>query len=295
MNESVSNIVVTVYHDGIHNYFNDFLDSVREQVDKDYCLFIFDDSSEGVPVDINFLGIKNENIRLPKVSILENRLWVIEYLKRVSAEFIHFCDGDDTLNPNYISDSENYFEAGNDILVHDFNLMSADGQVIESSYWSNRLSDGFNIDLQFIYDKNILGLGNTSIRSSTLSALSLKPSKHVTIPDWFIFYQIVDCLMPKVLFINRAKFNYRQHENLSDIEHNSFQTFLRSVLHVKNHYAGLIDIGLSENHSLINQLDILYSDVSREDYELYLNSRSQRHLFWWEDVFKFLKFYNNEV
>lgn len=213
-----SNIIVTVFHEGVANYFQDFISSVKSQLTNDYQLLIFNDSKYDIYVD-NLSGVENLSvINFPNnLNILENRIWMINYLQRISCDIIHFIDADDTINTNYLSLSCELLN-GCDLVCHDFNLVDREHRSIEANYWQERFeSNPALIPSEFIKDKNIIGLGNTSIKRSLLDNLEVQQKLETTIADWFIFTQILLAKEPKILFTSEAVFNYRQHNNLANL------------------------------------------------------------------------------
>lgn len=289
----LSNLIVTVYHDKIDKYFPAFFKSLEAQSIDQLNVLIFDDSSSGLSLDAPNSKVNVEIIKLPALSLLENRIWIFNSLKDKEFDVIHFCDGDDTLSENYVLETSQHLNYTN-MVVHDFNLMNSSGVVTERNYWSGRIADNFEFDASFIESKNIVGLGNTSIKCRLLNSLILKKADSVTIPDWFIFTQLMTELEESAKFVSNPTFNYRQHDNLGDVDNYSFNKAKGSVFHVKNHFKGLIEVGLSNKNNLLLKLEALSDDFTETLYNSFRKNIRNKHFFWWEEVFAILTYYENQ-
>lgn len=183
------NVIITVYHDGVKSYFTDLLDSIIQQTSNDFELYVFNDSSQTNIISTEYSNkLEYEVIELPKLSITENRIWIFNYLKSINLKNVHLVDADDTIEPNYIDKSEELLKTY-DIICHDFNLVDENLDLIEKNYWKPRFkSPDDEISQEFIYNKNIIGLGNTSFKK-ILNGNEIKYSDLVAIPDWFIFFR----------------------------------------------------------------------------------------------------------
>ncbi len=288
------NVIITVYHDGVKSYFTDLLDSIIQQTSNDFELYVFNDSSQTNIISTEYSNkLEYEVIELPKLSITENRIWIFNYLKSINLKNVHLVDADDTIEPNYIDKSEESLKTY-DIICHDFNLVDENLDLIEKNYWKPRFkSPDDEISQEFIYNKNIIGLGNTSFKKKILNGNEIKYSDLVAIPDWFIFFQIVYNSNFKIGFTSKAIFNYRQHSNLAKLLETDYDVVNEKINQVKNHYQALSSIGINEFEDYINRFEQLLLGLTIEFYYLYIAQRTETNYFWWEEIFKILEYYEN--
>jgi hypothetical protein len=288
------NVIITVYHDGVKSYFTDLLDSIIQQTSNDFELYVFNDSSQTNIISTEYSNkLEYEVIELPKLSITENRIWIFNYLKSINLKNVHLVDADDTIEPNYIDKSEELLKTY-DIICHDFNLVDENLDLIEKNYWKPRFkSPDDEISQEFIYNKNIIGLGNTSFKKKILNGNEIKYSDLVAIPDWFIFFQIVYNSNFKIGFTSKAIFNYRQHSNLAKLLETDYDVVNEKINQVKNHYQALSSIGINEFEDYINRFEQLLLGLTIEFYYLYIAQRTETNYFWWEEIFKILEYYEN--
>lgn len=288
------NVIITVYHEGVKSYFNDLLESIFNQTSNNFTLYIFNDSSLTEIISSRHSDkIKYEVVELPKLSITKNRLWIFNYLNSMDVKNVHFVDADDTLEPYYIEKSEELLKKY-DILCHDFNLVDENLHLIEKNYWKSRfIRHDDEIPQEFIYNKNIIGLGNTSVNKDILNNSEIKYSDIAVIPDWFIFFQIAYNSDLKIGFTSEAVFNYRQHNNLAKLLENDYQEVSVKIENVKNHFIALNEIGINEFEHYINRFHQLLLGLTKELYHSYLSQRSVLNYFWWEEIFKILEYYEN--
>lgn len=272
-------LVLYVYP-GIEKYLKDLITSINNQSNKEFEVIIFNDNLEDIKYLFKNLLIKSTVVEV-NGSPNEIRFNSIKVIKRLGGEYVIFQDADDFMSENRIK--ENLLSLRNyDLVVNDLTLVSDNSQLLENSYWAKRLGKSFEFDENFLRDKNIVGLGNTSIKKSLLIDPRLSFSALPLAFDWFLFYQIFKLNNLKGLFISNATTFYRQHQdNIAGIKKLDFARLMH-VLNVKNaHYKALSSIGYDFKKEL-HQLNKIQIDSINF---LKFNSEIENlNLLWWEEA-----------
>lgn len=272
-------LVIYVYP-GVEKFLSDLITSINNQSIKEFDVIIFNDN-------VNNLNVLFKNIEIHYSvfdvtgSINQNRFNSLSILRNIKVEYIIFQDADDFMAENRIEENlkalRNY-----DLVVNDLSLVNENSQVLEKSYWTKRLGGNFEFNEIFLRDKNIVGLGNTSIKKSLLIDPRLSFSALPLAFDWFLFYQIIKLNNLKALFINTTVTYYRQHEdNIAGIKKLDF-TRLKHILNVKNaHYNALSSIGFDFKKELyhLNQIQIDLIDLLKFNSDI-----ENLNLLWWEET-----------
>jgi len=272
-------LVLYVYT-GIEKYLNDLIRSINNQSIKEFDVIIFNDNLENVNHIFKTLLIQFTIVEVHG-SPNEIRFNSLKDIKAIGSEYIIFQDADDFMADNRIEENlkalRNY-----DLVVNDLSLVNENSQILENSYWAKRLGNDFEFDEKFLRDKNIVGLGNTSIKKSLLIDPRLSFSALPLAFDWFLFYQIFKLNNLKALFITNTTTYYRQHqENIAGIKKLDFPR-LKHVLNVKNaHYNALSNIGFDFKKELyqLNQIQVQVIDFLKFNSDL-----KNFNLLWWEET-----------
>jgi hypothetical protein len=272
-------LVLYVYP-GIEKYLNDLIRSINNQSNKEFDVIIFNDNCNSLNVLFKDLEIQYSIVDVTG-SINQIRFNSLKILRAIKSEYFIFQDADDFMAKNRIEENlkalKNY-----DLVVNDLSLVNENSQILENSYWAKRLGNGFEFDEKFLRDKNIVGLGNTSIKKSLLIDPRLSFSALPLAFDWFLFYQIFKLNNLKALFITNTTTYYRQHqENIAGIKKLDFPR-LKHVLNVKNaHYNALSNIGFDFKKELY-QLSQIQVDVI--DFLKFNSDKENFNLLWWEET-----------
>ena len=272
-------LVLYVYP-GIEKYLNDLISSINNQSNKEFDVIIFNDKLENVQPLFKMLLIKPTIIEV-RGSPNEIRFKSLKDIKAIGAEYVIFQDADDFMAENRIE--ENLMALRNyDLVVNDLTLVNKNSHVLEHSYWAKRLGSSFEFDENFLKNKNIVGLGNTSIKKTLLIDPRLSFSSLPLAFDWFLFYQIFKLNNLKGIFISTTITYYRQHQdNIAGIKKLDFDR-LKHVLNVKTaHYNALSGIGYDFKKELykLNQIPIDLIDFLKFNSEM-----ENFNLLWWEET-----------
>jgi hypothetical protein len=272
-------LVLYVYP-GIEKYLNDLIKSINNQSNKKFDVIIFNDNANNLNVLFKDLEIHYSIVDVAG-SINEIRFNSLKILRTIKSEYVIFQDADDFMDENRIEENlkalRNY-----DLVVNDLCLVNENSQIMENSYWAKRLGNDFEFDEKFLRDKNIVGLGNTSIKKTLLIDPRLSFSPLPLAFDWFLFYQIFKLNNLKALFITNTITYYRQHQNnIAGIKKLDFPR-LKHVLNVKNaHYNALSNIGFDFKKEL-NQLNQIQVDII--DFLKFNSEKENFNFLWWEET-----------
>lgn len=272
-------LVLYVYP-GIEKYFSDLICSINNQSIKEFDVIIFNDNVDNLNMLFKDLEIHYLIFNITG-SINQIRFKSLNVIRNLKSEYIIFQDADDLMSENRIVENLKALRHY-DLVVNDITLVNENSEVLEDSYWSKRLGDNFKFDENFIKDKNIVGLGNTSIKKTLLIDPRLNFSALPLAFDWFLFYQIFKFNNLNAIFISTTTTYYRQHQsNIAGLKTLDFSR-LKHVLNVKNaHYNALLSIGFDFKKELY-QLNKIQIDLI--DFLKFNSDVENYNLFWWEET-----------
>jgi len=269
--------VVTYIYPKATSYIPDFVKSLNEQTKTSFSLLIFNDGlKDADDFFTNYRG--NYQIVEEKGTPLEVRVSSLQYLSSYSNAFFIFCDIDDTFSDNRIESVTHHLN-NYDLVCNDLTIMNNSGLISHENVWRSRLGNNFEFDYTFIEDLNIIGFGNTGVRSELLKTNVLKPTVNVA-ADWFIFYQLIYYTQVKCLFTSECTTHYRQHDdNLAGLSSDITIDKVKRAIEMKTlHYKALTQIGIDKTE-LLNELQKI--DIYKE---ILTPSSNTLFPFWWEET-----------
>jgi hypothetical protein len=193
-------------------------------------------------------------------------------------EFVVFGDSDDYFAADRVELSVNRLHHY-DVVVNDLSLVT-DGKVTKSDYFSNRIEDGFEIELDFIRDKNLFGLSNTAVRTSALSGGVIEPA--LVAVDWYLFSTLL-LKQKRAVFTNVTTTFYRQHgSNIVGMGQPTRNSFARALGVKTQHYNAMrmLDESFEAYYRAAVALQAATSDGSNVDDIL---AEVGPNPFWWEE------------
>ncbi|MEP5106360.1 MAG: glycosyltransferase, partial [Ekhidna sp.] len=235
-------ILVSYLYPSCAQYVDDYITSLERQTYKNFQVVIFNDGVSNAYDLFEKSKLKFKLIDLSG-SPLQIRYKSFSYLKSLDLSYIIFQDLDDLLTSNRISHALDLLEDF-DLVCNDLSLMDESSRLFKENVWEARLGGFFEFDYPFIWNKNIVGLGNTAIRKSVLDSELAKDPIPIA-ADWFIFFQLLYKKNLKAVFTSGAQTLYRQHSNnlvgLSEVS----SSRIKQALKVKiNHFKALINSGI---------------------------------------------------
>jgi hypothetical protein len=268
-------LLVSYIYPSATAYVNDFIESVSAQQTQNFHVWIFHD---GIDNPAPLFRSLNHDVRFFQMQGTPTKIRYDSLAILAGSDYTHiiFQDVDDTMSANRVEVATRYL-SDFDLVVNDLSLMNEHGTIIKEKIWSARLPNRFEFDYSFILHKNIVGFGNTAVRSSLLGE-ALQFDNVPVAADWFLFFQLMIKTRARAVFTSDCCTNYRQHaHNIAGLKKTDTQR-LRHVLEVKKaHYQGLCNIGLDFHKELqkISNLAIpekLPDNTPVHDY------------FWWEEI-----------
>ncbi|CCO23228.1 glycosyltransferase family 2 protein [Maridesulfovibrio hydrothermalis] len=208
MNNPQQTAFFTVFYPGAELYFNDFARSLEKQTYKNFDITFVNDGMQNISSymnDFTFLNWKEFKVSGSPEKIREKAL---VKLKKAGYQYIILGDADDFFKENRIAVARDYLKK-NDIVVNDVSLFDEKGFSCRK-WFSNRLQNNTNIRLEFILDKNIFGLSNTSIRTECIDE-NFSVREDTVATDWHLFASMLAKDF-KAIFTNDTETLYRQHQ-----------------------------------------------------------------------------------
>ena len=269
----------TVFYPGAEPYVDDFLRSMQAQTITDFDLIIVNDAYSDSP--LQELAPSLRVVELPSCNnIAANRAAGINYAVQQGYDFLMLCDVDDLASPQRLETSLAAMDEV-DIVVHDLDIVDAQGVLLVKNYFSQSLKPSVCLDAQFVETLNIFGFSNTMLRVSKLTEVQFPPALRVV--DWYYFTLLLRQGL-RARFMPVALTGYRQHSNnmigISSFDLPAFNQLLKAKLY---HYSLLTHIPpyprLYEEMLHIDQMD--------DAQKLHLITQNERlvpHPLWWQIV-----------
>lgn len=260
-------------------FFNDFFFSLQNQNYKDFDLVIINDGVK--EIDQILLKFGNLNIKVFdfKGSISEIREFGISQVIKLGYEYVIFGDSDDFFSPNRVYETIKsliHFP----ICFNELSIINEKNEIVKRNLWSDRLRSQKIISNDFIFDKNVIGLGNSGIKVKLLQGLSI-PSEILAV-DWFIFNTIFG--RNKALFLSEVKTFYRQHSSNIIGNRELSMDSLKRIVEVKvQHYDYFKNIPSSIIEKFKGFKEFTNSIKNSAHYVDFLNNQ-KKTFFWWEET-----------
>ena len=284
--------LVTVVHPKAMIYFPQFLESVASQTTKNYELIVFYQNLTKSDVETvlkRFNLVNYETVEIDeKQSISKGREFVMHYLRKKNIDIILFLDSDDFINPTYVSELSKFlFTKKEKIVFTDVTLYYSETGKMVPNYFSGLVLP--EIDLNFILEKNCLGLGNTGIWAELLDGLPAFPSDIIAV-DWWMFTNILSKYKTTAKFVPTTSIYYRLYErNTAGFSNLSRERIFLGAKVKKLHYENLKHLG-DPFVSLYDDYSCLYKQLNKNPtfaggYIKYVMEKyKNRRYLWWEPI-----------
>jgi hypothetical protein len=269
-------------------YFYDFIKSLECQSSKNFKLILINDGVINLDDYLKNTSIKHETHFVNKLTPFQIRIFGLNLLLKMKPHFIIFADTDDKFSFNrvevLVQNLEKYSFVCNDI-----DLITDQGVLIENSVWEKRLGDNFEFDIQFIKNKNIIGLGNSGMQFCFLEKILDKVKNFAVGNDWLFFSTAENEL--KGLFVTSCTTHYRQHMNNLIGKKSINLNDLLKIINVKiNHYNLLDKINFKcydveqELKSNKNLHQLVCNDLDNIEKQILKINSLNTSFFWWEET-----------
>lgn len=277
--------VFSVVYPGVERYLPDFLNSLANQSDRDFTLFLINDNVEDK--NIFFMQFPfSVRIKSDQGSPSSLRKAGIEWLKHDGIKWVIFADADDYFSINRVETSKKMLIT-NDLV---FNELVLFGEEIPRSIHmlKNFYKEEEKITNKELVNYNCLGMTNTAVRVDKI------PEKITEIPDsqiafdWALFSLILHS-GARAVFTKKAKTWYRQYgDNIASPSSFNDEQILRGVRVKQDHYCLLsqwyVDYnGLADDFTqLVNRID--GESLMKEEYCAVVRKQCSNNQRWWEPI-----------
>lgn len=239
--------LICSFHQHSINFHFECLQSILNQTDKDFHLYLFADQVYIPKPVCNTIPIDYESVE--NLSPKEIRGKGVSKAYRDGCNYIMFVDSDDIMHLERIKIIRKYLADNSpNILIHNLSTINQKSNIIKEHVFR---FDKKAFDNQFYWWKNNSGLGNTVYRSELLYELLPFPEKTKTL-DWTIIFIL--SLNNLVSVLDKSLMFYRQHEhNKLGINQQITKRELFYKLEVIDaHYDVLVDYFSSRNKNSEN-------------------------------------------
>jgi len=274
--------IFSVIFPGNINFFSDFIGSVNRQSTLSFDLFLINDGVAENELNQYLLKLKVNYVVYPVsgLSIIGNRIYGLQKLSNAGYEYIVFADTDDLLSPNRVEASIESLKS-HDVVFNDLCTVNETAQIIKKHYWKDRIKNT-RIDRDFLIDKNVLGLGNTAIKSRLLNDFSIEVKDDIIAFDWLLFWYLLQ--NKDACFIKDAYTLYRQYDDNCIGLKNLTLERIQLILKVKQrHYKALIgDFPFLEKNLI--DVESLQKKMDASKSFNFIENIPKFNFFWWEET-----------
>lgn len=253
---------LSVLHPGSKPYFHDFINSLCNQSDKNFTLYLGLDNCKCsiLETDLPFRLVCKDVSGIP---IIDNRYALIQEILEIGFEYLIFGDSDDLVSENKVEKTKEILAGkSNTLLINENSLIDQNGHIIKEKYYSNRSTDpirDFEIDFY-----NYIGMSNTAMTLKTIS-LPPKPPASMQILDWYFFTWLIlnnweTCWNSEIITY------YRQHHINTGIGENDPLNFQNTIKQRDIHYRALRSLNPTKYDRLIEMnLNSLNSEPNNKN------------------------------
>ncbi|HFF8524474.1 TPA: NeuD/PglB/VioB family sugar acetyltransferase [Providencia rettgeri] len=262
-------------------FVHEFMQSLSQQTYSHFDLIIMNDGFE---------NLNSFKLLYPKINIIElnshnniakNRSVLINYAKNNNYEILVFGDIDDKFKNNRIELSIKKLDKF-DIIVNELTSFSKTS-ILREKIISSRIKNSSAINIDYILDKNILGLSNTAIRIKNDRNINTDFDESLIAVDWFFFSNLLlndyTCI-----FTNETETYYRQHDsNITGANTLTLTSLTKTLLIKKKHYElmALINPNLY-NERLIATTALIDKVKDAENANAIIEKNKYISPLWWE-------------
>jgi len=268
-------------------YFNEFIKSLECQTNTNFKLILINDGVTDIDRYFTNSNLDYQIYVVNDLSPFEIRIFGMQVLSDLKPEYIIFADTDDTFSCNRV-ELLVYNLKRYPFVCNDLDLVDSNGFLLEKAYWSNRLGSNFEFDIQFLNNKNIIGLGNSGMQFWPLKKMLSRVKNFKDGNDWLFFSSAEYDL--NCLFISNCQTIYRQHcDNLVGRKSLELDSFINLIECKIEHYSRLKSIGfnafdIDEQLNKIKKINYMISNnsIDIQSELMHINSLNINY-FWWEE------------
>jgi glycosyltransferase involved in cell wall biosynthesis len=189
------------------------LESVRKQSHRNWVCLISDDHSD----EESFAALQSEIAGDPRFSVSRSgeRLGFYRNFERalsmapVDADYVTLCDQDDRWHPDKLEGLLERIGEGTELAYSDARVIRPSGEVIHSSYWTERRNNHTNFT-SLLLANSVTGASSLFRRDLLDDALPFPPRLARPFHDHWL--AIVALARGEIAYIDRPLYDYVQHE-----------------------------------------------------------------------------------
>ena len=274
-----SNAFLTTIYPENEEYLIEFFNSLSEQTFKGFDLIVVNDGCRNIREVTKKFDKMNIILLNYSSTPTKNRQHGINYVVSNNYENIIFGDSDDLFDNNRLRVSVDLLSSY-DIVVNDLSTFQSKSIHIKN-YISNRVANNTEIDIEFIRDKNIFGLSNTSLKAKLFKEINL--DSDMVALDWFIFSRAL-LQNARAVFTNTTETYYRQHGNNTIGIGKLTSDFIYAGVAVKiQHYGKLMQLD-SRYEEFYYEIKYLQEKIADSKYVERLVHQKMKYPLWWEMI-----------
>lgn len=280
-------VVFSVIFPSNLSYFPSFLISLENQTNNNFKLFLINDGVLELERYLKNTSLEYETHFVNNLTAFEIRLFGLKLVSKLKPDVIIFADTDDIFSVNRVEILVEKLEK-HPFVCNDINLINELGETIEKTVWEKRVGDNFQFDIQYVKNKNLIGLGNAGMQFRQLKGILNKLNQISDGNDWLFFSAAESEL--NVLFVTSCSTHYRQHDNnLIGKKKLDIESIKKVIQGKIKHYELLQTIGFKvfDVKQEIKHNKILLQLTNNEPQNVrnqLLNINSlNTNFFWWEE------------
>ncbi len=267
----------TVVYKAAYKFHRDFIDTINKQDAEAFDVFLLNDDLDDNEYDNLIQGINRSVIRIMSDemnSIPENRIRLIERVKKEKYDLLILGDFDDTMSENRISNILSNFSNDYSFFYNELYYLNTDKKFFHSL-------PPIIEDIDSIYECNFLGLSNTALNLKKIDRTMLETlyNKQTTAFDWMI-YSLLLLQGHKGKRVDTCKTYYRIYDQNTAGEADISLGGLKKEVEIKiDHYSKLIDID-SAYIDLLKFYSMLHDSFEEYSNILFEKLTINNH-YWW--------------
>ena len=233
-------VVVPVYN--MEKYVLECLDSIKNQVFKDYEIIVVDDGSTDLSVDvIKKFSYSNSNIKIKIISQENSGVSAARNrgLKEACGEYVCFVDSDDVLAPQYLYEMYKVLiKTGTGLVFCYLKIVYNNYDISKYKYIDNGyiIDNNVNILRKILYFKFTVGIGSFLVKKNILIDNDLKFTEGFMYgEDKYLIYKIVNNT-PCIAICNSSLYIYRVRSGSAISTINSRRIEATNLLHSLENY-----------------------------------------------------------
>ena len=272
------NYVFTTIYPSSKKYFNEFIESLNEQSNKNFKIFIVLNGTSLSKTQkkkiLNEYTIFNTNTAWQNA-----RIKGLKKLLKLNPKNIIFIDSDDLMRADRIKNNLKEIKKYN-FVVNNCYLFKKEKKV--NKIWLSRKRG--DIKLSHIKYKNFIGCTNTIVRAKSLKKIINKINVNLTAFDW---------CMAKLLLIKKFKglytstplSYYRQYaQNTSSLIEITQKKVLKDIEYKIEHYKYFEKFGINYTKQIL-ELENKFKKINNKKYYSMIKKKfKSNNQYWWSSI-----------